>query len=121
MDKGLRKKAILEFGATMLVVLALFIVSVVKTNAYNRAKHSAEFSGPALFSAEAAPEAEVSVKAIPRGSTWGKIFDFNNEGLTENNYQAYTYDVTVSNNTKDEVSTFTFRLTFNREAYLSSG
>ena len=64
---------------------------------------------------------DVSVSAVPRASTWGKIFDFNDVGLTENNYQAYTYDFTFSNNTGDEVSSFKFKLTFNRDVYLSSG
>ncbi|MBQ9604678.1 MAG: HD domain-containing protein, partial [Firmicutes bacterium] len=62
----------------------------------------------------------VSVKAIPRGSTWGKIFDFENEGLTENNYQAYTYDFTVKNNTGDEVKDFSFKMTFDTDVYLLS-
>lgn len=38
----------------------------------------------------------MSVHALARSSTWTKVFDLNNEGLTEHNYQAYTYDFTVS-------------------------
>ena len=105
----------------MLAVLVIFAVSVIKTNAYNHTQHQATFSGPALFSLEEEQEEGVFVKAVPRSSTWGKVFDFNNEGLTENNYQAYTYDFTVTNNTRDEVSYFTFKLTFGKDVYLSSG
>ena len=32
--------------------------------------------------------------AAPRGSTWTKVFDLYDEGLTEHNYQAFTYDFT---------------------------
>ena len=52
--------------------------------------------------------------------TWGKIFDPEGLGLTENNIQAYTYDITVSNNTPDEVADFSFKLTFPEVVYLSS-
>ena len=116
-----KKKTAVIFVITLLVIIALFVSSVIKTNMYNNAKHQAVFSGPALFTAEKADGSTVSVNAAARSSTWGKIFDFNNEGLTENNYQAYTYDFTVSNNTKDEVKDFSFKLTFSQKAYLSSG
>ena len=96
------------------------MLSVVKTNAYNRTVHHAVFSGAALFTSEEPPEKEVSVRAVPRDSTWSKVFDFDNEGLTEYNYRAYTYDVTVANGTRDEVSSFSFVLTFHRNVYLSS-
>ena len=121
MPKDFRKKALIEFPVTLVLVLVLFAVSVVKTGVYNRALHQASYTGSALFSPEVEQDADIAVKAIPRGSTWGKVFDFNNEGLTENNYQAYTYDVTVTNNTRDKVSYFTFKWTFRKEAYLSSG
>ena len=120
MPKVLKKRAIIEFSATFIIVLALFAVSMIKTNVYNQTVHRASFTGPALFSMEEQDD-DVTVKAVPRSSTWGKVFDFNNEGLTENNYQAYTYDVTVTNNTRDEVSYFTFKLTFKKDVYLSSG
>ncbi|MBQ9429905.1 MAG: HD-GYP domain-containing protein [Clostridia bacterium] len=58
--------------------------------------------------------------AVPRSSTWGKIFDHENEGITENNYQAYTYDFMISNNTGDEVSSFSFTLTFGQDVFLAS-
>ncbi len=120
MRKELKKRALIEFSVTFIIVLALFAVSMIKTNVYNQTVHRASFTGPALFSMEEQGD-DVTVKAVPRSSTWGKVFDFNNEGLTENNFQAYTYDVTVTNNTRDEVSYFTFKLTFKKDVYLSSG
>ena len=47
------------------------------------------------------------------------MFDFNNEGLTEHNYQAYTYDFTVANNTDDQVKDFAFKLSFSKDVYLA--
>ena len=109
------------FIAVLAAVVLLMVASVVKTNAYNKKKHVAAFSGPELFT-DAGKEVnpDVYVTGAARTSTWSKVFDFNNEGLTENNYQAYTYDFTVSNDTKDEVSEFTFKLTFSEESYLMS-
>ena len=62
----------------------------------------------------------VSVSASARGSTWTKLFAFDNVGLEDPNFQAYTYDFTVYNNTGDAVSDFIFTLTFRQEVYLSS-
>lgn len=121
MKKENKKKTKLVFLIMLLIIAAVFAVSIVKTNLYNAAKHKAAFSGDTLFAAEDAKKTDVSVIGVPRSSTWTKIFDFENEGLTEYNYQAYTYDFTVSNNTKDEVNSFSFVLTFGTEAYLSSG
>ena len=115
-----RKKGLLVFAVILIVIAVLFVLSVLKTNAYNRMKHYATFAGAALFSPDAPQEQPVTVTAAARSSTWGKIFDFNDEGLTENNFQAYTYDFTVANNTRDEVSDFTFRLVFSEDAYLAS-
>ena len=115
-----RKSTTIVFLAILVLLIACLAVSMIKTNAYNRAKHRETFTGAELFSAEGAEGKDVCVTAVPRSSTWGKIFDFDNEGLTENNYQAYTYDFTVSNNTKDEVSEFSFRLTFSQDAFLAS-
>ena len=115
-----RKKAVFTFALTLLLIIAVFGLSLIKTSAYNRAKHHAVFAGEALFSDDNAQAYDVKVTAVPRSSTWGKIFDFNDEGLTENNYQAYTYDFTVSNNTRDTVKSFTFTLDFGREVFLSS-
>ena len=120
MKEGNRKRNRILAMFALIAIAAVFILGVMKTAAYNRAEHHAVFSGPALFTSEDAHTEEVSVIAVPRGSTWGKIFDFNGEGLTESNYQAFTYDFTISNNTKDEVDSFTFQLTFRKDTYLSS-
>ena len=115
------KKAAAIFVGTFMIVIAVLIVSIIKTNAYNSKNHSVVFSGAELFSAENGhPNQDVYVDAVVRSSTWTKLFDFYDEGLTENNYQAYTYDFTVTNNTKDEVSDFSFQLTFSQEAFLAS-
>ena len=114
------RKAQLRFAVALLIVVVIFAMSVLKTSAYNSAQHRELFAGPALFTPEGDSTKPVSVAAIPRSSTWGKIFDFDNEGLTESNYQAYTYDFSITNNTKDQVSEFSFRLTFSRDAYLAS-
>ena len=115
-----RKKTVVVFAVTLVIIIIIFAISVIRTNAYNDTIHSSAFAGPELFSPEDSKETDVSVSAVPRTSTWSKIFDFNNEGLTEFNYQAYTYDFPISNNTKDEVKDFTFRLTFSSDVYLAS-
>ena len=115
-----RKKIVILFVVTLMIAIVCLAASLIKTNAYNDQRHYETFSGEGLFSPEAPQTKEVSVAAVPRSSTWGKIFDFNNEGLTENNYQAYTYDFTVSNNTKDEVEGFSFKLTFSQDVFLAS-
>ena len=121
MKKESRKHtALLVFAVTLLIALAVLAASVIKTNAYNNTRHHESFSGSGLFSPERTKEKPVSVEGAARSSTWTKLFDFNNEGLTEHNYRAYTYDFTVSNNTKDEVSDFTFKLTFRHDVFLSS-
>ena len=119
MNKNTNKKAAISFGVTILIIIAIFATVCIKTNVYNNKVHQKTIESDVLFSEEKSNSA-VSVQATPRSSTWGKIFDFNNEGLTENNYQAFTYDFYVSNNTKDEVSDFTFRINFAQEVYLSS-
>ncbi len=120
MKRKNRRETRAAFLITFAAILALFALGVIHNSAYNRKKHSAIFQGTELFPAELSDKAGVWVAAIPRGSTWGKIFDFDNEGLTENNYQAYTYDFFVTNNTDDQISDFSFKLIFSRETYLSS-
>ena len=113
------KKVIIVFASALAVVIAIFAAAIIRTNIFNSASHQAVFEGDELFHSDG-NDRNVTVVAVPRNSTWGKIFDFNNEGLTENNYQAYTYDFTVSNNTKDEIKKFSFKLTFSHDAYLAS-
>ena len=114
-----RMRTILIFVVSLCLIAAMLAASVVMNNAYNSKWHLATFEGPALFAPE--EQAEVSVVGVARGSTWTKVFDFNNEGLTEHNYQAFTYDFTVANNTRDQVEDFSFTLTFHRDVYLMSG
>ena len=117
--KDSRTRTVFIFFITLLLVVVCFELSRYKTRTFNKAIHHETFSGATLFGSEAG-QGDVSVSAVPRSSTWGKIFDFENLGLTENNYQAYTYDFSVSNNTKDELADFSFVLTFSHEAFLSS-
>ncbi len=119
------KRRIAVFVAMLALALGCLGVSVAQTHAYNSAKHSEVFTGSGLFAEEGATpegaaEKDVSVAAVPRSSTWTKVFDFEGEGLTEHNYQAYTYDFTVANNTDDEVPNFSFKLTFSKDVFLSS-
>ena len=116
------KKAAILFTIFLAAALACLLASVIKTDVYNSRTHRAEFSGAGLFAQEEGQyaDSDVYVTGSARSSTWTKLFDFNNEGLTENNYQAYTYDFTVSNNTGDEVRDFTFKLVFSEEVFLAS-
>ena len=115
-----RKKAVLAFLLVLLAAAVCFGASYINTKNYNSAYHTETFAGKALFAPETEPHEGVSVHALARSSTWGKIFDFNNEGITENNYQAYTYDFYVNNHTGDQVDEFKFKLTFSRNVFLSS-
>ncbi|MBQ6959419.1 MAG: HD-GYP domain-containing protein [Clostridia bacterium] len=114
------KKMAIVFAVTLAVIGIVFAVNVINVKSYNNMVHCATYSGTALFS-ENAKSGDISVSAIPRGSSWTKAFDLNNEGLKEHNYQAYTYDITVSNNTKDEVRSYSFKLTFGKQVFLLSG
>ena len=118
--KNRRGKTIILYSVLLALIIIIFVLSLVKTEIYNRTRHHRSFSGPTLFSEEVVDTYPVSINAVPRGSTWTKVYDPENLGLTEHNIQAYTYDFTVSNNTKDEVSDFTFTIIFERETFLSS-
>ena len=115
-----RRKTAAAYASTLAIIILCLIVGIIKNGAYNSKRHYETFAGAGLFSPVDAERKSVSVTGAARGSTWTKLFDLNNEGLTENNYQAYTYDFTVSNNTKDEVSEFSFRLNFSRDVFLAS-
>ncbi|MBE6997692.1 MAG: HD-GYP domain-containing protein [Ruminococcaceae bacterium] len=119
MMKQNRKKATALFAAIFAAGLLCMVLSAVKTNTFNNTRHESALSGPMLFAGEGEP-GELSVRAAARSSTWGKVFDFNNAGLTENNYQAYTYDFSINNNTGDEVEQFRFQLNLGQEAYIAS-
>ena len=120
MKSGKRKLAWLGFGITLAVIVVVFVIGLVKTGAYNNMVHYVVYQGHDLFSGENTGDEDVSVTAGVRNSTWTKVFDFNNEGLTEHNYQAFTYDFYFSNNTNDEVDDFKFCLTFGKDVFLSS-
>ncbi len=120
MNNENKRNAVIFFSIALLMIIAVFALSVIKTNTYNRARHRESFDGSALFSDEEGNVKAVTVKAGPRTSTWTKRFDFNNEGLTEHNYQAFTYDFEIKNNTRDEVADFKFKLIFGRETFLLS-
>ncbi|MBR4586778.1 MAG: HD-GYP domain-containing protein [Lachnospiraceae bacterium] len=115
-----RKKDILIFAALLLIPAILLICGLVKNHIYNSATHTAAFSEKELFSAEDSTKESLSFRAVSRDSSWTKAFDINGEGVEEDNYQAYTIDYYVSNNTKDEVKSFSFRLNFHDDAFLLS-
>ena len=110
--KTSKTKITILFSAALILVITVFVLSILKTTAYNRKKHLETFSGETLFTEEADKALEVSVTAVPRSSTWTKLFDLKHEGRTKHDYQAFTYDFSVTNNTRDEISDFTFKLTF---------
>lgn len=114
------KTAICIFSVTLIILVSIFAVSKIKTGNYNKELHHAVFSGEDLFSSDAIQKEGVYVKASARSSTWTKVFDLNNEGLVEPDYQAYTYDFSVTNDTKDEVKEFSFKLSFSSEVYIMS-
>ncbi|MBP5151832.1 MAG: HD-GYP domain-containing protein [Lachnospiraceae bacterium] len=113
-------KARLYFIVSLIVVVLLFAFSFFRVSKYNSTLHYESFSGARLFSEDYGTGTECSVKAIPRGSTWTKAFDLNNEGITEHNYRAYTFDFPIRNNTADEISDLTFVLHFDKEVFLLS-
>ena len=115
-----RTKVRIAFLAALLAIIGIYGLSVRKTEIYNRTVHHDTISGPPLFSSAVARGKDVSVNIQTRNDTWNKIFDIKNEGLTEENVRAYTFDFLISNNTKDEVSDFTFKMTFSKDVYLSS-
>ncbi len=114
------RKSMAFFVITLIIAIGCMAAGLIDNSAFNRQVHQVIYSGPELFNAENTGEQDVSVAAAARSSTWTKLFDLNNEGLTENDYQAYTYDFSVSNNTAYEVPSFTFKLTFSQEAFLMS-
>ena len=108
------------FGGSFALILVLLLISLINTNSYNNKLYNSLFESNKLFTETIDKTKNVSVNAVARNSTWGKIFDFNNEGITENNYQAHTYDFTIKNNTNDKVKNFKFKLTFSYQVFISS-
>ena len=112
--------AVIRFIASLCIIILLFVISIFRINKYNSTVHMETFAGEKLFCEKNETEKGCFVSAVPRDSTWTKAFDLNNEGITEHNYQAYTYDFPVMNNTADEISNFKFKLTFDKEVFLKS-
>lgn len=115
-----KKSIIAVFIATFVIVVALFGLSILRNNEFNRQIHTATCSGESLFSLQDNAASDVSISIVARSNTWTKIIDLDGEGLEEPNYQAFTYDFYISNNTDHEVSDFTYVLTFDREVFLMS-
>lgn len=120
MEKKKSKKHLLYFICTFLITVLILIFSLIQTTVYNHTKHQDVLSGPDLFTEAGKDDSGVRVNVLARSDTWGKIFDLDNEGITENNYQAYIYDFMISDNTGDEVSDFSFKFVFDENAFLSS-
>ena len=116
----INKKALYLFIAAFGVAIACMLTCVIKTNAFNRLERQELFSDDALFSANDEQKKGVSVNAVPRNNTWTKDFKGKTEKPDEVNYQAYTYDFTVANNTGDTVSDFSFKLVFSEDVFLAS-
>jgi len=114
-----KKRAIVFFALALALLVAMLFASIIRTKLYNKKQHCEIYDSSEYLNTKVVGDYLV-IQSLPRASTWGKIFDFNNEGITENNYKAYTYDFTIMNNTKDKVSEFYFVLTFDQEVFLSS-
>ena len=115
-----KKRNALIFVLTFAVTVMIMITGVVKTNIYNGTRHKSVFSDSELFAEQDQPGRDVTVTAGVRDSTWSKAFDLENEGIEEHNYQAYTVDFYVTNNTNDEVRDFSFKLNFKDNTFLLS-
>ena len=119
----MKKKIIYSvFVCTLLAVLLMFIISAIRVNKYNSESHVKPLTGSELFTSMPDRSDGASINIVARTDTWGKVFDINNEGLGEEdyNYFAHMYDFFVSNNTSDEVRSFKFKIIFNCDVYLSS-
>lgn len=115
-----KNKTILIYAVTLAAVVLFLAFSLYKTDRYNKTTHRDSFTGSVLFGDTDLKTKAVSVRAVPRSSTWTKVFDLNHEGITEHNFQAYTYDFSINNNTRDEVKDFTFKWTFDQDVFLLS-
>ena len=113
------KLTYISFGSTLIILIVLFVSSIIRTNDYNSKKYNYELTGSSLFSSVTDRSKDVSLHVDIREGSWGKIFDFNDEGLTENNYTAHTYDFYIENLTDAEVKEFSFKLVFKHEAFIS--
>ena len=120
MIRDKKKSIIAIFIATLIIIIAIFGLSMLRNNAFNNDVHNATFTGDSLFALQDDTSSYVSVRIAPRSNTWTKIIDLNNEGLEEPDFQAFTYDFYISNNTDNEVADFTYTFVFDREVFLMS-
>ncbi len=123
MNKRLSKYQIaLLFSITLVLILICFVISILKTDAYNKVRHTDNYMGSDILSLEdkETKKSDVSIEIAQRSDTWTKAFDLNNEGITDHNYEAHTFDITVSNNTSDEVSDFVIKMFFTQDVFLAS-
>ena len=120
MGQRRRKVYTVVFAALLVLIISVFGLSVLRTEQFNRDSHKSVFAGDSLFRVDEAEDEGMCVRAEARTSTWSKIIDLYDEGITDNNYQAFTYDFYITNNTDDEVSDYYFKLTFDRETFLMS-
>lgn len=120
MIRDKKKSIIAIFIATLIIIIAIFGLSMLRNNAFNNDVHNATFTGDSLFALQDDTSSDVYVRIAARSNTWTKIIDINNEGLEEPDFQAFTYDFYICNNTNDEVSDFTYTFTFDREVFLMS-
>ncbi|MCR5786627.1 MAG: HD-GYP domain-containing protein [Acholeplasmatales bacterium] len=115
-----KKKIYIFFASTLAIIIAFTITAIVRTNYFNSQQREISLSDQELFKSEYTLEDGLNVHVRARNSTWSKIFDFDNVGLTENNYKAYTYDFYIENHSSYDVKEFEFKFTFDNDAYLSS-
>ncbi|MBO7449547.1 MAG: HD-GYP domain-containing protein [Clostridiales bacterium] len=122
MDKKKKNRQLMTivFAVTLFLIACLFFLSLILRDSYNKKVHQSSFEGEKLFTSMDDSETDVSVRIEPRSSTWSKCIDYYDEGLYDANYQAYTYDIYIRNNLKDEIADYTFKFVFDREVYLLS-
>lgn len=120
MNEGKRKRITIIFAVVLGLIVMLFIICAVHTSSFNKKVHRDIFEGDRLFGTEEDRSSAVSVNAQARSSTWTKVFDPEGEGLVDPNYQAFTYDYHITDNTRYEVSDYKFTIDFGREVYLMS-
>ncbi len=123
MNKRLSKhQTALLFGITLALIIICFIIGILKTDAYNKVHHIVNYKGSDIlsFGEQQDQLQDVSMSVVPRSDTWSKAFDLNNEGITEHNYEAHTFDITIANNTNDAVSDFVVRIGFTQDVFLAS-
>ncbi len=119
MNNQRKEKMAIIYTISLVVVIAILVISIIKTNSYNATVHQSTFTKSSLFTTEASESEDVAINAVPRDTTWSKTFDLNNEGLTEHNFEAFTYDFSINNNTNDQVDSLSFKMTLSTDVFLA--